>query len=96
MLTITGYTSYIGMLLLEYTQNNPVMRVFCQILQDIFPDYGQQGRVFKHTPNKACQYKDDREKEDVGKNGSNNGKTYGSIESGISSIVINGEAYTLH
>ena len=27
-----GYSSYIGMLLFEYTHNHPVLRVFCQIL----------------------------------------------------------------
>ena len=32
MIVFAGYSSYIGMLLVEYTHNHPVLRVFCQIL----------------------------------------------------------------
>ena len=32
MIIFAGYSSYIGMLLVEYTHNHPVLRVFCQIL----------------------------------------------------------------
>ena len=53
---IAGYAAYIGMLLLEHAHNNPILRVFCQILQDKFPEYGQGHRKF--TKPKACDKKD--------------------------------------